>query len=381
MTDGCNFRCNYCSVGDPEHINVIDNMYIKRFIDGMQELLDYKKDNYLDILWHGGEPLLIHKQIYEDLISYVHRKLPNVNIKFTIQTNGSLINEEWIEFFKKYDIRPGISLDGYRELHNANRVDEDGNGTYDIVMKNIELLRKHSIDPGVLMVLNTQYQIDTDKLYDFLKNNKLNAKVHAVFPAGRASNRKDMDMVFKNYVDVLIELYRNLIKDDIDIVIDPIYSLLNSIINEKDLPECSYSGRCGHDFMCLYQDGSVSFCGRNDNTKELLYGNINEQTPLQLYTSAQAERLRNRMDELKRGSCGECGYFNLCHGGCPFESLLNTGVIESKYRHCCEWKRLLDFMYIEGLDLFREFLVKKKKAINSDIEEKHELLKEYLENA
>ena len=380
MTDACNFACQYCSVGDPKQTSRIELSYIKKFIDGCQELLEYKKDDWLTVLWHGGEPLMIGTDVYTELHEYILKKLPNTKIKFNIQTNGSLINAQWIDFFEKYGICPGISLDGYKELHDVNRVDKEGKQTFDTVMKNIALLRSRGIEPGILMVLNTHENIDVDKLYDFLVDNKFNTKIHAVFPAGKASGRHDLDMLFKKYVDILIALFKKAMRDNKLYLIDPVYSLFSSIINDRSMTECSYSGNCGRDFICLYEDGNVSFCGRNDSTQALLYGNIKDKTPLDLYLSEQGQRLRGRVEAVKERGCGNCKYFKLCHGGCPFEALLHTDEIESKYVHCAEWKRLLAFMYNEGLDFFREQLLMRKSKIKMDISEKEEILKEYINN-
>ena len=376
MTNACNFACSYCSVGDPSKVTNLNVESIKKFFDGCKELLEYKKDNSLTILWHGGEPLLRDIALYRELQDYAINKLKGIDIKFSIQTNGSLINDEWIKFFKEYDIVPGISLDGYKELHDINRMDKLGNPTFDKVMESILLLKNNGITPGLLMVLNTCNSIDIDKLYDFIINNGCSIKIHSIFPAGRATEREDLTLLFSKYVDILIELFKKSIKEERSVVIDPLSSLLTSIINECSAVECSYSGTCGKNFICLHEDGEVSFCGRNDATRILMYGSIRDNTPLELYLSAQAKMIRNRAVYIKENGCAECNYFSLCHGGCPFEAYLYSGNIEAKYIYCAEWKRLLDFMYTEGLDLFREYLLKRKREINIGIEEKKVILKE-----
>lgn len=377
MTNACNFNCNYCSVGNISSNSNLNVEYVKKFIDGTKELLDYKQDKTLNVLWHGGEPLLISIDVYRELQDYIKNSLKGIDVKFSLQTNGSLINNQWIEFFKEYNISPGISLDGYKELHDVNRLDKLGNKTFDKVVENIEFLMKNGITPGILMVLNTAEAIDINKLYEFLAELKCPAKIHAVFPAGRAEDRTDLDDLFMKYVDTLIELFKLGINDDRIVNIEPLNSLFTSIVEDIPALECSHSGKCGIDFMCLHEDGAVSFCGRNDASREFMYGNIVDSNPLQLYLSEFAKQIRNRDEFIKSSDCGKCKYFNLCHGGCPFEAFLNSGKIEEKYKHCNEWQRLLDFLYTDGLDLFRKKLVERKKELRAQIREKEIVLEEY----
>lgn len=376
VTNACNFTCSYCSVGNPINVVSLDAASIKNFFDGCKELLEYKKDNTLTIIWHGGEPLLRDISFYRELQEYAKHKLSSINVKFSIQTNGFLINNNWIEFFKEYNITPGISLDGYKDLHDANRLDKQGKPTFDKIMENISLLKSSGITPGLLMVLNTSNCVDIDRLYDFLADIACPAKIHTIFPAGRADGRDDVPTLFHKYIDVLIALFKKSMNDERECVIEPLSSLLTSIINEQSATECSYAGSCGKDFMCLHENGEVSFCGRNDNTKILAYGNIKNSTPLELYLSESGKLVRERAEFIRKSSCGKCRYYNLCHGGCPFEAYLYSGDINTKYKYCVEWQRLLDFMYSEGLDLFREYLLQRKREISMLLEEKKDILKE-----
>ena len=150
MTNACNFNCNYCSVGNNNSISNLNIDYIKKFINGTKALLEYKHNENLNIIWHGGEPLLITIDVYRELQDYIINTLKGIDVKFSVQTNGSLINEQWIDFFKEYDVVPGISLDGYKELHNANRVDKFGNQTFDEVVKNIKTLKENGKNKNLM---------------------------------------------------------------------------------------------------------------------------------------------------------------------------------------------------------------------------------------
>lgn len=165
ITERCNLNCSYCY-----YFNGLDNsfkskpaamkenvvMQVARFL--INAVADYEIDS-INLTLHGGEPLLLNKnsfsRICDTLTSNLKPKLKN--LKLTIQTNGTLINKNWIEIFRQYNIEVGISLDGSRENHDFYRVDHKGNGSYDKILKSISLLREQDYDFGILSVIDPTY--------------------------------------------------------------------------------------------------------------------------------------------------------------------------------------------------------------------------------
>jgi uncharacterized protein len=124
----------------------------------------------LQILWHLGEPLAAGKQFYRDanvIIKDVLKKIPN--IKQSFQTNGILIDQEWCELFKELNAQVGISIDGPKKFHDVHRVTRSGRGTFDAVMKGVEILKKNNIDLYVISVLTTSSLAEPDLLFLFAK--------------------------------------------------------------------------------------------------------------------------------------------------------------------------------------------------------------------
>lgn len=379
LTNDCNFVCKYCSGGNPEKIVSIEMNILKKIIDDLPELLDKTQHKKVSFIWHGGEPLLRGVDFLREIMLYAQGKLTKYECSFKVQTNGYLIDENWVELFKEFAINPGISLDGYRELHNTNRVDKSGMETFDVIMNNIQMLKNNDINIGVLMVLNTTLPVDVDELLNFISENNLSCKIHAVYPSGRAENRDDIDEVFKSYMDILKQLYIKSMQLKQNIIIDPVQDIVNAILNDQSLGECSYAGTCGQDFLCVFEDGGVSFCGRHANDFGLCYGYIQEHSLYELYISEKAEFVRARQQQLLEKKCGSCEDYNLCHGGCAFEAMLVTGDLYSTYPHCAEWIELINFVKVKGLTHFKKRLLSKKNIYKKNIQNDISLL-EVLQN-
>lgn len=381
VTNACDFACHYCSVGEPPKIQTINIETIKSMVDGLPELLNKIGDEDISILWHGGEPLLMSIDFYREAMDYAKSHLSEYNLSFKIQSNGYLIDEKWIELFREYKVNVGISLDGYQELHDGNRRTKSGEPTFAVVMQKIALLREADIHPGVLMVLNTADPIDVDRLFSFIQDNALSCKLHAVYPSGRAQLRQDITPIFQSYIDMMKYLFRKMMECETDVHIDPLTDMLEAVITDRHMGECSYAGSCGVEFVCLFEDGGVSFCGRNANDFGLSYGDLHSKSLCELYYSENAKRIRSRQKKLRETICAGCEDYELCRGGCAFEAALATGTIDSCYPHCEQWKGLVSFMREEGLSLLRERLLRKKQQCKERVELNTMLLEVLADNA
>ena len=379
LTTGCNLKCVYCSEGniDKEDLS-IETLY--KLIDELPILLNKYKDNNIDLLWHGGESLIVGKKYLSEVMQYAQNKLKEYNLHFLMQTNGTLIDDEWIELFEKFNVGLGISLDGYKDLHDKNRLTKNGQPTFNTILNNIIKLKNKGISVGTLMVLNTKEKIDVDKLFRFIKQYDLHPNIHPVIPCGRAKteDKKEIDMIYNNYINLMSSLYEKIMEDDEIIIIEPLNEIMDAILGITSIRECSFNGSCGNKFICLYANGDVGFCGRaitldNDN---LIYGNLKNDDLIDLYESANADKIRQRQKYLKNNDCKNCLEWDLCHGGCSFEAVNFSGNLYSKYPHCELRKKLIYFFRTKGLELLKQHLLKQKRQCRIQIKCKQELLEE-----
>lgn len=374
VTTDCNLNCVYCSEGDRPSI-LLKKEYLFKLVDELPQVLSELNETEVEFLWHGGEPLSVGVEYLTEVMDYIKLKLASYKIKFLIQTNGTLIDDKWIDIFKYYDIGVGISLDGYKEIHDSNRRFKNNQPTFDIVMENIKKLKLANIPVGTLMVLNTSKYIDSKTLYQFIKDNQLNAKIHPVVPCGRAEDNPEIEEVYKNYIVLLKELYTLTMADmDETIVIQPMDEIMNAVLGLTTMRECSFNGTCGDKFICLFADGATGFCGRYEKNETFLYGHIEDDSLINLYHSISAKLVRNRQSYLIEHDCKNCEDWNYCHGGCTFEALNYSSKINSKYPLCKQRKELLTFFKNEGLELLRKRLVKEKQRYRMLIKERQSML-------
>lgn len=373
LTTNCNLNCIYCSEGDKKAVTLKKEMLFKA-IDELPLLLDKINDKNITLLWHGGEPLSVSKEYLTEVMQYATEKLKNYHIKFLIQTNGTLIDDEWISIFCKFKVGIGISLDGYKELHDNNRLTKNGEATFDLIVKNMQKLKNAGVNYGTLMVLNTSSQINMEALTKCIEEYDLHPKIHSVIACGRASE-VDSVAVYENYVELMKELYRYCMESDRNIIIEPLNELMDTILGVDSVHECSFNGSCGVSFICIYADGSAGFCGRAEHEKDdFTYGSLEDKNLLELYESVNAQRIRSRQQYLKEHDCYGCNYWHLCHGGCAFEAVTATGSLYSKYVNCGMRKSLLDFLQTEGLQLLKEKLIRQKGRYRTLISEKNKLI-------
>ena len=190
MTTACNLKCVYCSEGDQCTERLPEEIFYK-LIDELPPLLEHVGTKDAEFLFHGGEPMLYGRENLERLIDYAKENLRGYNVRFLMQTNGTLIDDAWIKFFKAKNISVGVSLDGYPSLHDKNRRTKNGEPTAEKILNNIKLMREANLNVGTLMVFNSLGNVDADKLFAFIREHKLHPKIHSVVPCGRAANEKN----------------------------------------------------------------------------------------------------------------------------------------------------------------------------------------------
>jgi uncharacterized protein len=176
VAERCNLACRYCYYYFQEYDGnrnpaFITDAVMDEFPRFMARSADELNVQQLNVALHGGEPLLMKKDRFEELCRKLREAVePKVRLRIAMQTNGVLVDEEWIDLIAKYKIGVGVSLDGSRPQHNSLRVDHAGRGTYDACVKGLKLLQAAAnqgrIQPvGVLAVIPNK---DSDKALEHL---------------------------------------------------------------------------------------------------------------------------------------------------------------------------------------------------------------------
>ena len=187
MTERCNLNCSYCYFFNSkdqsykERPAFISNENSTRLLDFLLEGVKQLSISKVIIGFHGGEPLLYGKERFIALCNDFIDKWPKeVQLEFSLQTNGLLLDEEWIEILQKYKVDIGISIDGPKVFHDVYRVDHFGRGSYDRLIEKIHLLHKMNARFGVLSVINPK--IGAKNLYTFLTDELKVESFDLLFP-------------------------------------------------------------------------------------------------------------------------------------------------------------------------------------------------------
>ena len=169
----CNLNCSYCFYLRKELLypgssfrmsdEVLDN-YIC-------QLIESHHSDKVTVAWQGGEPTLMGVGFYRRAIELQEKyRRPGMTFENTMQTNGTLLNDEWCEFLRENDFLIGISIDGPRELHDAYRVDKRGRPTFDKAIRGLRLLQKHGVEYNVLVTVNRTNADHPLDVYRFLRD-------------------------------------------------------------------------------------------------------------------------------------------------------------------------------------------------------------------
>ncbi|MEA4904202.1 MAG: radical SAM protein, partial [Petrimonas sp.] len=168
----CNLDCDYCYYLEKANLysqkknHVMSEELLEKFI---KEYIESQTMPQVMFTWHGGETLMRPLSFYKKAVELQKKYAGGRQIDNSIQTNGTLLNDDWCRFFKEHNFLVGISIDGPQEFHDEYRRDKMGRPSFHKVMRGIELLKKHGVDYNCMAVVN-DYNADFPlEFYQFFK--------------------------------------------------------------------------------------------------------------------------------------------------------------------------------------------------------------------
>lgn len=288
----------------------MDNNLLKRIMHEFAE--NQEKINFV---WHGGEPLLAGKNFFREIIK-ISEELSKKGffVYNSLQTNATLIDNDFADLIKDGNFSTGTSIDGTVEIHNTNRVYKNGKGTLRDIFSGINKLREKEILVDVICCVNKNNLPYPKKILNFFnKNNFKRIKFLQAQGKDQKGNILPFAVTGNEYAKFLSEIFEEWIKiDNPEIEIREIQSIIN-LLQEKDPEDCMFLGQCYH-YLTIYPDGSVYPCDSLEHTKELYLGNIKDGLP-KIINSDRFLYLKEKEQKIRR-SCKKCEFYNLCKGGC-----------------------------------------------------------------
>jgi len=312
----CNLRCEYCFYID--HLE--EGTKAPRMSDETLEILikSYMSTNQLNNYsfgWQGGEPTLMGLKFFEKVIE-LQKKYgpPGAVVSNGLQTNGTLITEEMAKFFKKYNFLLGVSLDGPPYLHDYYRKTLGQTPTHSLVMRGIEILKKHNVEFNILILVNNKTVKKAREIYQYMKSQGF--LYHQYIPCVEFDNNNKphtYSITGKEWGTFLCELYDEWIKEDMKKISIRLFDSILEYLVYGQYNVCYMNNDCCQYFLVEY-DGNVYPCDFFVR-KDLLIGNVKTGTWDEFLKSPVYLRF-GRQKANWNVYCNNCIYLNLCHGDC-----------------------------------------------------------------
>lgn len=341
----CNLKCTYCFL-ENEYGNwknlIMSQEVAKKAID---EFLSHTQAVGIvkpTIMLYGGEPLL-NWEVVKYSVKYAYSQ--NRNVEFSIVTNGTFINDDIAEFFKNYNIKISISIDGYKDITDKNRIFKNNlsKSVYDLVMKSIDILDKYKCNYGFSMTLNKDLLEHTDETIMWLKSKN----VKSIFFNLMHYSNKDVDWEYllDKSIDFLIKSHKEL--SPYAIFDGRIMRQINSFCkNEMKVSDCA---AVGVNQIAVNPSGEVRICHGNYEDKENLVGNIMTQSLDFILKNANFDSWINKVP-LMRQECEKCDAIYICGGGCPYQAKILFGQGKLDLTYCKYCKSVLDWLLEYGFN-------------------------------
>ena len=341
----CNLDCKYCYFLSKEML------YPGSRFRMADELLETYTRQYIaaqrvpevTFAWQGGEPTLMGLDFFRRAVDYQHKYRPEgMRVYNALQTNGTLLNDEWCAFLHENEFLVGLSVDGPRELHDVYRVDKGGQPTFEHVMAAARLMQQHKVDFNILTTVHAANATHPLEVYRFLRDD-LGTQFIQFIPIVERENETGFQegeqitprsVTGKQYGDFLIAIFDEWVRHDVGRVYVQIFDVaLAAWLGERP-GLCIFEETCGH-ALAMEHNGDVYSCDHFVEPRHKL-GNMVDIPLLEMVSSEQQWRFgQAKRDTLPR-YCRECEVRFVCNGGCPKDRVLHTPEGEPGLNYLCE---------------------------------------------
>jgi len=356
----CNLNCEYCFYLEKQALFAPDEKYrmsndvLRAFITNY---ISSQPTPVVEFVWQGGEPTLLGLDFFRRVIDLQKPFAGAKTITNSLQTNGTLLTDEWCAFLKKHNFMVGISIDGPREIHDRYRRDKKGDGTFDVVMSGLRLLQKHRVEYNVLACVARETAQKPLDVYRFFKSHGVEfiqfspvveraadsssaqLGLRLAGPAALAAQEEQTEVtswsvIPEEYGDFLIAIYEEWVRHDVgSIFVMNFEWVLNAWIGNPS-PVCVHAQQCGRSVV-IEHNGDVYACDHCVYPQHRL-GNITSGK-----LSGMVEKsLRSGFGITKETAlpmwCRECDVLKACQGGCPKHRFTTTYDDEAGLHYLCE---------------------------------------------
>ena len=348
----CNLACKYCYYLEKNKLyptaqrHLMSDEMLEQFT---REYIEAQTMSQVLFTWHGGEPLLRSIDFYRKALSLQQKYAGGRHIDNVIQTNGTLLTDEWCEFFAQNHWLVGISIDGPQPYHDHYRLTAAGKPSWQKVMQGIKLLKKHGVEWNAMAVVNAYNVNHPLEFYRFFKENGCQFLQFTPI-VERLTRHEDgrtlASLADKNEIPLseasvtpeqwgyfLCAIFDEWVRKDVGKIFVEIFDC--TLANWMGISPgiCAYSKECGHAGV-MEHNGDVYSCD-HFVFPEYKLGNIRDHSLIDmLYGEQQQEFSRLKHSSLPR-QCKECDMEFACHGECPKNRFMKDKYGDSGLNYLC----------------------------------------------
>jgi len=340
----CNLDCDYCFYLRKESLypGASFRMSDETLENYTRQYIQSQRAPEVNFAWQGGEPTLMGLDFFRKAVAYQKKYArPGMRIENALQTNGTLLDDEWCQFFAENRFLIGISLDGPREAHDLYRRDKGRSPTFERVLHSIELLKSHKVDFNILTCVSAANVHQPLEVYRFLRD-EIGAEFIQFVPIVERQNETGFQegtaltprsITGGQYGDFLIAIFDEWVRRDVGKVFVQIFDTALGRWLGAPGGLCVFQETCGL-ALAMEHNGDLYSC---DHFVEPRYrlGNIFE-TPMTELVGSERQRTfgLDKKSSLPR-YCRECPVLFACNGGCPKDRTDFTPDGEAGLNHLC----------------------------------------------
>lgn len=332
----CNLDCTYCyylkkKTLFPQTRNYkMEEPLLERFV---AQYIAAQQGRHIQFVWQGGEPTLLGVPFFEKVVDLQRRYCPpGKTISNAIQTNGTLVDQAWAQFFRQNDFLVGISIDGPRRMHDRHRLDRKGRPSFDAVMAGLGALQAAGVDYNVLTVVSRRNTPHGKEIYSFLRSLGVQFMqfiplVERLHKDGSVGGPPDIDAQVADvavtaesvrpdgFGRFLCDVFDTWVKRDVGQISVQYFDLHIGLWAGMAASLCVHAPTCGT-ALVIEHNGDIYACD-HFVYPEYRLGNLNDTDLTALAASPFLQRFgQDKLEGLSPG-CRACRYLSLCFGGCP----------------------------------------------------------------
>lgn len=295
----------------------------------------------INFIWHGGEPLTAGIPYFKEIVKFQEKHKNNYNnILNSVQTNATLINDEWMHFFSKNNFNIGVSLDGPETIHDSNRIFKNNTRSHKAVLSGIRLIEKYTGRVGTISVITKNtLNCDPNHFLDFFIQN--NIKEISLNWQKPKLNLNELDGLSKDdYSEFIKKLFDVWYKNNRSNIRIREFNAIIDLLLSKKTNFCILAGNCIGKYFGIDFKGNVYHCDEFMFDEKYNLGNIHESSFDNIINNNRLTTLVN--NNIINLSHLDCKWKTVCNGGCPKDRYVFDIQNNGRTVSCCGWSEIID---------------------------------------